>query len=115
MIRTRPCPPKVRHGRTTTAGQFVNAATVVGDLAGGDGEVADAYVTLWCTRVSRLLTPSPVPAWTARTGGEHNEAAELLGSADRDFVAPLHSLLGIKTKAGYGYTPAAAGECKRAG
>jgi len=116
MTRTRPCPPEVRRGRRKKAEQFLNAATLIRDLADEDGEVADAYVTL-CVHAGIAAADVICCARLGQhaQGENHNEAVELLGKADKDSVPPLHTLLGMKTRAGYGYTPAAAADCKRAG
>lgn len=46
MPRTRACTQEVRRGRLRKAGQFLDAASPVRDLADEDGEIADVYVTL---------------------------------------------------------------------
>jgi len=116
VVRTRHCPPAVRLGRLQKAVQFFDAAVVVQSLADEDGEIADAYVTL-CVHAG--IAASDVIC-CARLGehaqGEnHGEAVELLGKADKDSAKHLRTLLGMKTKAGYGYATATADDCKRAG
>lgn len=116
MSRTRPCPPEVRRGRLKKAEQFLDAATLIRDLAGEDGDIADAYVTL-CVHAGIAGADVICCARLGQhaRGENHNEAAELLGKADKGSVACLRTLLGMKTRAGYGYAPAAEADCKRAG
>jgi hypothetical protein len=47
-------------------------------------------------------------------GDSHEEAAALLASADKDAAKHLRTLLRLKTKAGYGHTPATKDEVKKA-
>lgn len=44
----------------------------------------------------------------------HDEATTLLASTDRDAAKHLRTLLRLKTKAGYGHTPATKDEVKKA-
>jgi hypothetical protein len=48
-------------------------------------------------------------------GESHNEAVSLLTTVDNNAAKHLAVLLGLKTKSGYGHTPATRDECKRAG
>ena len=50
----------------------------------------------------------------ADQGDSHEEAATLLASADKDAAMHLRTLLRLKTKAGYGHTPATIDEVKKA-
>lgn len=107
MPRARPCTPQVREGRLVKANQFAAVASDVADLADQAQDVADAYVT--------LLVHSGIAAadviCCARLGehaqgANHNDAIELLRTADADSARHLETLLKMKTRVGYGYTPA---------
>jgi hypothetical protein len=106
----------VRLGRLQKAVQFFDAAVVVQSLADEDGEIADAYVTL-CVHAGIAASDAICCARLGEhaQGENHGEAVELLGKADKDSAKHLRTLLGMKTKAGYGYATATADDCKRAG
>lgn len=116
MTRTRACTQEVRRGRLRKAGQFLDAADLVHDVADEDDEVADAYVTL-CVHGGIAAADVICCARLGEhaQGEDHNEAIALLNKADRDSATHLRTLLSMKTKAGYSHRPATADECKRAG
>jgi hypothetical protein len=115
MPRNRPCTPEVREGRLGKAKQFAAVARDVADLGEEAREIADAYVTLLvhagiaaadvicCARLGEYAQ-----------GSSHNEAVALLKKADPDSARHLETLLKMKTRAGYGHTPASPDDLKRA-
>ena len=114
-MRTKPCSATIAQGRLDKANQFIEAAETIRDLAGEDDEIADAYVTL-CVHAG--IAASDVVCCGSfgkhAQGDSHEEAAALLGSADKDAAKHLRTLLKLKTKAGYGHTPATKDEVKKA-
>jgi hypothetical protein len=97
------------------ANQFVTAADTIRDIADEDEEVADAYVTL-CVHAG--IAAADVICCSSlgkhAQGESHDEATTLLASADKDAAKHLSTLLRLKTKAGYGHTPATRDEVKKA-
>ena len=116
MTRTRPCTPEVRRDRLRKATQFLDAAYLLGDLAGQDGESADAYVTL-CVHAGIAASDVICCARIGQhaQGDDHGEAVALLATADKRAASHLRTLLSMKTKAGYSHAAATAGDCQRAG
>ena len=110
-----PCPAQVREGRLHKANQFAAVAGDVADLADQARDVADAYVTLLvhagiaaadvicCARLGRHAQ-----------GADHNDAVALLTIADADSARHLEALLKMKTRVGYGHTPASEDDLKKA-
>jgi len=105
----------VREGRLGKAKQFAAVARDVADLADEAQEVSDAYVTLLvhagiaaadvicCARLGEYAQ-----------GSNHNEAIALLKKADPDSARHLETLLKMKTRVGYGHTPASQVDLKKA-
>lgn len=114
-MRTKPCSATITKGRFDKANQFIIAAETIRDLADGDDDVADAFVTL-CVHAG--IAASDVICCSTlgkhAQGESHEEAAALLSSADKDAAKHLRTLLKLKTKAGYGHTPATKDEVKKA-
>jgi hypothetical protein len=95
--------PGVLLGRTTKMVQFVEAAEMILALA-DDHELRDAVVTL---AVHAGIAASDVIC-LRRLGyywrsGNHHEAIEHLRRADSGSAGHLTTLLGLKTRAGYGH------------
>ncbi len=115
MPRARHCTPQVREGRLAKANQFVAVARDVADLADQAKDVADAYVTLLvhagiaaadvicCARLGEYAQ-----------GVDHNDAIALLKTADAAAARHLETLLKMKTRVGYGHTPASQEDLKKA-
>jgi len=115
MPRARRCTPQVREGRLAKANQFVAVARDVADLADQAKDVADAYVTLLvhagiaaadvicCARLGEYAQ-----------GVDHNDAIALLKTADAAAARHLETLLKMKTRVGYGHTPASQEDLKKA-
>jgi len=114
-VRTKPCSATVAQGRLNKANQFITAAETIRDFANEDDEVADAYVTL-CVHAG--IAASDVICCSSlgkhAQGDSHDEATNLLASTDKDAAKHLQTLLRLKTKAGYGHTPATKDEVKKA-
>jgi len=116
--RTRPCDEAIRAGRLRKAEQFMEAAETVRDLADDEGDVGDAFVTL-CVHAG--IAAADVVCCTAlgrhAQGDDHNEAVALLSRVRPDgneLANSLRRLLGMKTRAGYGYAGVSADERRRA-
>ncbi len=116
MARTRPCTPDVRRGRLRKSGQFLDAASLIADLANEEAEIADVYVTL-CVHAGIAASDVICCARIGQSahGKDHNEAVVLLSKADNGSAKHLRVLLGMKTKAGYSHRGATAEDAKRAG
>lgn len=114
-MRTKPCSATITQGRLDKANQFIIAAETIRDIADQDDEVADAYVTL-CVHAGIAASDVICCSSLGRhaQGDSHEEAATLLATADKDAAKHLRTLLRLKTKAGYGYTPATIDEVKKA-
>jgi hypothetical protein len=105
----------VREGRLVKANQFVAVARDVADLADQAKDVADAYVTLL---VHAGIAAADVIC-CARLGEyahgvDHNDAIALLKTADAAAARHLETLLKMKTRVGYGHTPASQEDLKKA-
>jgi hypothetical protein len=102
-------------GRLRKANQFITAAETIRDIADDDEEIADVYVTL-CVHAG--IAASDVICCGSlgkhAQGDSHDEAATLLASTDNEAAKHLRTLLRLKTRAGYGHTPATQDEVKRA-
>lgn len=115
MVRTNPCTPDIRHGRLRKAVDFLDAATLIADQAGGDGAAPDVSVTL-CIHAGIAASDVICCARLGEhaQGQDHNEAVTLLSQVDSESAKQLRVLLGMKTKAGYSHTGISAADAKRA-
>ncbi len=115
-MRTQPCTATVQRGRLRKAEQFIEAADLIRDIAEEHEDIADAYVTL-CVHAG--IASADVICCTRlgehAQGENHNEAIGLLKRADRGAAKHLSTLLSLKTKSGYSFTPVTPDEFKRAG
>jgi hypothetical protein len=95
--------------------QFITAAETIREFSGEDDEAADVYVTL-CVHAG--IAAADVICCSSlgkhAQGESHNDATTLLASTDKDAAKHLQVLLRLKTKAGYGHTPASKDEVKKA-
>lgn len=114
MGRTRPCDPGIGRGRLRKAIQFLDAANLVHDSDDGGG--TDAYVTL-CVHAGIAAADAICCARLGQhaQGDSHQDAVELLRTADKGAAGHLGTLLSMKSKVAYGYTPATDDDRKRAG
>lgn len=115
-MRTNPCTPEVRRGRLNKSGQFMDAASMLTELADEEAEIADVYVTL-CVHAGIAASDVICCARLGQhsAGEDHNDAVALLGKADQESAKHLRVLLGMKTKAGYSHRCATRTDAKRAG
>ena len=92
----------MRNGRLAKAEQFASAAELIDELADGDQDLCDAYVTL-CVHAGIAAADVLCCAKLGRhaTGENHDEAKRLVSLVDPGAVQALGTLLGMKTKAGY--------------
>jgi hypothetical protein len=113
--RTRRCTPQVREGRLGKANQFAAVATDVAELADQAKDIADAYVTLL---VHAGIAAADVICCARlgdyAQGANHNDAIALLRTADAASARHLETLLKMKTRVGYGHTPASHEDLKKA-
>ena len=115
MPRARRCTPQVREGRLAKANQFVSVARDVADLADQAKDVADAYVTLLVhagIAAADVICCARLGEYTH--GVDHNDAIALLKTADAAAARHLETLLKMKTRVGYGHTPASQEDLKKA-
>lgn len=115
MGRTRPCGPGIGRGRLRKASQFLDVANLVQE-SDDDGGSADAFVTL-CVHAGIAAADAICCARLGEhaQGDNHHEAVELLRKADKGAAGHLSTLLGMKSKAVYGYAPATDDDRKRVG
>jgi len=114
-VRTNECSASERSGRLAKARQFAQAAADVLTLADEADDVADAFVTL---AVHAGIAASDVIC-CARLGEysrseRHDDAINLLKTADPVAAKSLRVLLGMKTFAGYSSAPVSADDRLRA-
>ena len=116
MLRTKPCTLEIRQGRLRKAVEFLDAATLIADQAGGEAAAPDAFVTL-CIQAGIAASDVICCARLGQhaQGQDHNEAVTLLSQADSESAKNLRVLLGMKTKAGYSHTGISAADARRAG
>lgn len=97
------------------ARQFLAVADDVRDLYESDDDVADACVTLYvhagiaagdaiCARHIAVIAQ----------GQSHHESVLLLKTVDASAAQSLATLIGMKSRAGYGYDPVTIHQLKRA-
>jgi hypothetical protein len=105
-------------GRLRKAEQFLRAASVVRESTGDEGDVGDAYVTLCVHAGIAAADAICCAALKEHAQGEsHAEAVQLVKRVRPDGAAlarALETLLGMKTRAGYGAQAATAAERRRA-
>lgn len=105
-MRTSECDSTVRAGRLAKARQFAQVAADVLTLADEAQDVADAFVTLAVhagIAASDVICCARLGEYSRSEG--HDDAIALLKKADTDSAKALRVLLGMKTSAGYSYTP----------
>jgi hypothetical protein len=97
------------------ANQFITAAETIRDFADEDDDVSDVYVTL-CVHAGIAASDVICCSGLGRhaQGESHDQATRLLADTDADAAKHLQTLLRLKTKAGYGHTPATRDEVKKA-
>lgn len=105
-MSTRKADANVREGRLAKANQFASVAHDVLDLAGEAQDVADAFATLAVhAGIAAADVICSARLGTYHHGDRHEDAIALLRKADAEAAKALSVLLGMKTLAGYGYTP----------
>jgi hypothetical protein len=109
VTRTQRCTEVIKNGRMNKATQFRDAARTISEFADDEAEVGDAFVT--------LLVHAGIAAADAicchelgehASGESHNDAVQLIERVRPDgaqLARALDTLLGAKTRAGYGYQP----------
>lgn len=114
-MRTLVGDESARRGRLNKAMQFQRVALDALALVDEHHEVADAVVTL-CVHAGIAASDSICLAALGHHahGQDHNDAVILLKSVDADSAKHLGTLLGMKTRAGYGYSPVSAEQLKKA-
>ena len=113
-IRTVDADKRVRAGRLSKAKQFLQVADDARELA-QDDEVADAVVTLYIHAGIAAADAICAAALGKHARGEsHQQAIRLLETVDREASRQLKTLLGMKTRAGYGYDPVSGEDLIRA-
>lgn len=113
-IRTVSADKTVRAGRLSKAKQFLRVADDARELA-EDAEVADAAVTLYIHAGIAASDAICSAALGKHAQGEsHQQAIQLLSTVDKEASSSLRALLGMKTRAGYGYDPVSSQDLLRA-
>lgn len=102
-------------GRRHKAEQFARATEIVDELADDEDDLIDAVVTL-CVHAgiaaSDVICMRRVGSYVQ--GDRHADAVKHLRSADTGAATQLSTLLGMKTKAGYGQESVSPTDAKRA-
>lgn len=114
-VRVRQAGNTERDGRLAKARQFAQVCELIVDDARRDGGLADAYVTLAVhagIAAADAICIGAIGEYSV--GGNHDQAATLLAKVDRKVADQLRRLLALKTKAGYGHSPATAADVKTA-
>lgn len=95
---------EARKGRLAKAKQFQRVAADALTLVDDGADVADAVVTL-CVHAGIAASDAICAAKLGRyaQGQDHQDAVRLLATVDKSASSYLSTLLGMKTKAGYGY------------
>ncbi|NYE95094.1 hypothetical protein FHU41_001315 [Psychromicrobium silvestre] len=95
----------IQQGRLAKAKQFLQVADDARELSDGE-DVADACVTLYVH--AGIAAADAICAGALgkhAKGQDHQDAVALLASVDKQASNSLGVLLGMKTRAGYGYDP----------
>lgn len=113
-MRTVNADAHVRAGRLAKAKQFLQVAADARELA-EDQEVADSAVTLYIHAGIAAADAICASALGKHARGEnHQQAIRLLETVDQEASKHLKALLGMKTRAGYGYDPVSSQDLVRA-
>lgn len=116
-VKTVQAGPKEREGRLSKAQQFLKVAQDVEELNTPDGldGVRDACVTLLVHAGIAASDAICAKALGKHAQGENHAAAvTLLASVDKEAGTSLNTLLGMKTRAGYGHDPVSSDQLKKA-
>ena len=107
--RTNICTDAITAGRMRKAEQFSDAAQTIREFGDDEAEVGDAYVTLLIHAGIAAADVICCQELGEHAQGEsHAEALALLRRVrpnGDELATALASLLGAKTRAGYGYQP----------
>jgi hypothetical protein len=115
-MRTKPCDQAVTAGRKKKAREFYDQARNLREL--NEGETGDAFVTL-CVHAGIAAADALCCHHLGEhyKGENHAEAVTLLKQVQPDgddLGRALHTLLSLKTRAGYGHEPATTDMIKKA-
>ena len=110
-----PRTPADLEGRRRKAEQFALAAQAIHEVADGDSELDDDYVTL-CVHAGIAAADVICMRRLDRysRSKHHDDAAALLAQVDRALGKHLADLLGMKSRAGYSTLPVRARDVTRA-
>lgn len=113
-VRTVPADKAVEQGRRAKAAQFLRVADDARELS-DEGDVSDAVVTLY-VHAGIAAADAICSAALAKhaQGHSHTDAVSLLASVDKQASQSLATLLGMKTRAGYGHDPVSKSQLARA-
>lgn len=112
--RTVAADASVRAGRLAKAKQFLQVADDALELAENE-EVSDAAATLYVHAGIAAADAICARALGKHARGEnHQQAIQLLAGVNQDAAHALKTLLGMKTRAGYGHDPLGAQDLRRA-
>ena len=93
-------------GRLNKAKQFFQSAEELMELADEEGANADSVVTLFVhAGIAASDSICAVALGKYASGENHQDAIVLLATVDASASKWLGTLLGMKTRAGYGYDP----------
>lgn len=107
--KTKTCTQAIKAGRMHKAEQFADAAETIREFADDEADVGDAFVTLLIHAGIAAADVICCEALGEHAHGEsHTDAVALLRRVrpdGGDLGNALGTLLGAKTRAGYGYRP----------
>jgi len=107
--RTNTCTEAIAAGRMRKAEQFSDAAETIREFADDEADVGDAYVTLLIhAGIAAADVICCQELGEHAQGEKHTDAIDLLrraGKGGGELAKALSTLLGVKTRAGYGHQP----------
>ena len=113
--RTVPADKSVAVGRLTKAQSFLSVADEALDLADTENDVADAAVTLYVhAGIAAADAICAAALGLHAKGSDHAQAVTLLAEVDKPASRQLSTLIGMKTRAGYGHDPMNSDQLRRA-
>tara|TARA_R110002020_G_scaffold475905_4_gene714313 strand:+ start:58673 stop:59074 length:402 start_codon:yes stop_codon:yes gene_type:complete len=113
-VKTVPANKAVEQGRRAKATQFLRVADDIRELS-DEEDVRDAVVTLYVhAGIAAADAICSAALGKHAQGHSHNDAVMLLESVDKHASRSLFTLLGMKTRAGYGHDPISKSQLARA-
>ena len=114
-VKTVVADKAVARGRRAKATQFLRVAEDARELSDDEEDVCDAVVTLYVhAGIAAADAICAAALGKHAQGHSHNDAVVLLASVNKQASKSLSTLLGMKTRAGYGHDPVNKSQLARA-